>query len=512
MTIGQQNVPPQLPARNVRGLGSAFRGSALAPVILVALFLFLPIFIWFFCRIEPRSDQIAILIHKTGDTLPSGWIIATEPNQRGIQLEVLAEGRYFKNPYTWGWHVSKITDIPAGKLGVLTRLYGKDLRPGEILAPDGYKGILEEVLRPGKHRINPYAYRVDLFDAITIKPGSVGVVTHLTGEDVLGGNLPPSTTNTFLVGEKMKGVISGVLDPGTYYLNPYIVSVAEVTLQSQRFELSGDDAISFLTMDGFTVIVEGTLEFAITRDNAALITHRVGDMEDVVKKVILPRARGFSRIEGSKHPAINFIVGETRQQFQNNLEAHLKEKGADWGVAIRSVLIRNIQTPDQIASIIRDREVAVQNAIKLDQQTEQAKSQAELVKQEMLAQQSKERIDAETAQKRAVLLARQGQDVQVTAANRELEVAKLTAEAAKSQAAAMLSRANADRDVIKLNNEAEAAVIRSRVQAFGTGQNYARYVFYDKIAPQIETVLSSDDPSGLGGIFKPFNPALDGGK
>jgi len=46
--------------------------------------------------------------------------------------------------------------------------------------------------------------------------------------------------------------------------------------------------------------------------------------------------------------------------------------------------------PDQIAGVIREREVAVQDARKFEQQIEQARSQAELVRQEMLAQQNKE--------------------------------------------------------------------------------------------------------------------------
>ena len=125
------------------------------------------------------------------------------------------------------------------------------------------------------------------------------------------------------VGEDLKGVVARTLDPGVYYLNPYIYNVVEVTLQSQRFVLGGEDAINFLTLDGFNVDIEGTIEFGIERDRAALLTHQVGDMDDVLKKLILPQARGFSRIEGSKHPAVNFIVGETRQKFQDNLEQHL---------------------------------------------------------------------------------------------------------------------------------------------------------------------------------------------
>ena len=62
------------------------------------------------------------------------------------------------------------------------------------------------------------------------------------------------------------------------------------------------------SVDGFTVNVEGTIEYALMRDKAALLTHQVGDMDDILKKIVLPKARGFSRIEGSKPPAINFII------------------------------------------------------------------------------------------------------------------------------------------------------------------------------------------------------------
>jgi len=474
--------------------------------LLIALVLFLPWWFWNYCRIEPGPGEIAVLVHKTGQDLPTGQIIAMNPEQKGIQLEVLPEGRYFKNPYSWGWEIDRITDIPAGKLGVLTRLYGDELPAGNIIATDGSKGIIRDVLRPGKYRINPYAYKVELFDAIDIRPGYAGVVTSLTGKDVLNSDLPPSERNTFLVPESLKGVQAQVLDPGTYYLNPYMFNVVEVNLQSQRFEMSGEDAISFLTVDGFTIMVEGTIEYALIPDKVAVLTHQVGDMEDILKKIILPRARGFSRIEGSKNPAKNYIMGDTRQKFQDNLEGHLEQLCRPWGVAIKSVLIRNISPPDEIASIIREREVAVQNAKKFEQQIEQAKSQAELTRQEMLAQQNKEKVEADTARIRAVIRAQQDQAVRLTAANKELEVAKLERDAATAQAEAILLQSEAEKEVIRMKNEAEAAVIVGKVKAFDSGMNLARYRLYEQLGPRIASILSTDQANGLGGLFLPYLP------
>lgn len=505
MSTDWPNRPPPVPRNRARpplpslpNLGIGAVGIAIAAAVVA-----LPLFVWFFCRIEPGPDQMAVLIHKTGADLPDGQILAMNDKQKGIQLEVLPEGRYFRNPYSWDWRIVRATDIPAGKLGVLTRLYGEDLPHGRIVAAPGTKGIVPEILGLGKHRINPFAYSVTLFDAISVRPGSVGVVTSLVGDDVLTASLPDNQRNGFLVGAGVKGVVPEVLAPGTYYLNPYLFNVVEVSLQSQRFQTSGDDAISFLTVDGFTVVVEGTIEFGIQQDKAALLTHRVGDMDDIVRKLILPRARGFSRVEGSKHPAINFIVGETRQQFQDDLETHLRTKCEPWGVAIKSVLVRNIIPPDEIASVIRDREVAVQEAIKYDQEISQARSKAELVRQEMLALQNKEKVEADTSRIRAVIQANQLQNVNVITANRELDVAKVEAEAATFQSQSILLGATAERDVVRLKNEAEAAVLKTSVEALGGGLGLARYALYRRLAPRIGGILAGEN-EGLGELFAPF--------
>jgi regulator of protease activity HflC (stomatin/prohibitin superfamily) len=316
--------------------------------------------------------------------------------------------------------------------------------------------------------------------------------------------MPAGMKNVFIVSEDVKGVQVKTLGPGTYYLNPYVYAVTQVNLQSQRFELQADDAISFLTQDGFQVVVEGTLEFAVTRDHAPQLTHQVGDMDDILKKIILPKARGFSRIEGSKHPAIDFIVGETRQDFQNSLEKHLITQCERWGVEIRSMLIRNITPPEEVSAIIREREVALQNQRKIDQQIEQARSQAELTRQEMLAEQNREKVESETVAIRARIQAEQEQSVQLTASTQKFAVAEIEAEAAKLQADAVMIKAEADRSVVAMRNDADAAVTKAMSDAFGGGENLSRYTLYKKTAPMIESIVSTDRAPGLGGIFQPL--------
>ena len=127
-----------------------------AGIAAAALIVALSLWFWYGWRIEPRNGQIAILLKKTGKNLPPEAILAPGPEYKGIQEDVLPEGHYFRNPWTWEWQYAKTVDVPAGKFGVLVRKFGKDLPEGEIIARDATtKGIVRDVLGTGKHRINP---------------------------------------------------------------------------------------------------------------------------------------------------------------------------------------------------------------------------------------------------------------------------------------------------------------------------------------------------------------------
>ena len=225
----------------------------------------------------------------------------------------------------------------------------------------------------------------------------MGVVTNLTGKDLFSGT-PNDISNNggFLVAPGRKGVVSEVLKEGTHRVNPFIYSVTVVNTQSQRHEFSGEDAITFLTVDGFTVSLEGTVEFNIDEKLAPRLTQVVGNMQDILKKIILPSVHGFARIEGSKKQATEFIIGESRRLFQEELDKYLRNNCSKWGIIVNSVLIRDIIVPQEIAAIIRNRELAAQEARKYSREIERARSEAELARQKMLAEQNLKKVAANT--------------------------------------------------------------------------------------------------------------------
>ena len=308
-------------------------------------------------------------------------------------------------------------------------------------------------------------------------------------------------------------MLKEVLKEGTHRINPYIRSISIVNIQSQRYEFSGKDAIGFISLDGFPISLEGTVEFNISAESAPRLTHEVGDMDDILKKLILPSVSGFARIEGSKKSATEFIVGESRQVFQNQLEEFLRKTCKVWGVSINSVLIRDILPPQEIAEIIRNRELAEQEAKKFKQQIEQARSASALEQQRMLAQQRKSKVQAETARITAEIAAKQVQMQRTIAAKTDLETASIQYQSAQAAAQAKLVLAEADRKIIAAKNDSEVQVLKRNVEAYGSGDAYVRGLLYEKLGPRIQSILTRGLNGGSFGLpLVPVQNVNQGGK
>ncbi len=459
-------------------------GGAIAAVLVVVGLAF----VWFFCRIEPPSGYCAVLISKTGKDIPANQIIAVNPGEKGIQLEPLSEGRYFYDPVSWSWEIVPLIQIKEGEVGVLVRQFGTPPPMGRFIVhqkeSDGkmYRGIIDEPLRPGTYRINPHAYHVEKLSAVKIEPGEVGVVTLRYGK-------PPGQANTFLVKEGDQGVQEAPLRPGTYYLNPYIYRVDIVGVQSHKTEFE----ISFLSRDGFRFPVKGAVEWAVEETRAPEVFVMIGDAEDVVNKVILRSALSMSRVQGSKYSSADVISGTVRKSFQDEFYKHITTESARKGIQIKAALISEIEPPQKIAEPIREREIAVQTRTKYEREIERATSDANVAEQKKLQDQRVRVVAADTAKKNEIQKATKEKEIQVIGAQRDFEVARKDLETAEKQAQATVSTGQGDADAIAYSRTAEASALKAIVAPFGNGSSYARYLYYQKIAPNVERILANTD-------------------
>ena len=474
------------------------------------------------CKIEVGTGQQAVLIRKVGLDLDGSMELAPPRKggreyYKGVQTEgahggVLTEGRYFYNPFYWSWEISDQFVVPAGKMGVRIALAGAELPAGEIIASEGQKGILRDVLQPGRYPYNPYAEAIELHEPASVPAGFRGVRTLLAGRK-------PKDPNVFLVGDGERGVQKATLEPGTHYLNPYEVRVSLVDCRSKRFNLGEGTTMDFLSSDGFSVTLDGAVEFRVFPDRAAEVFVKYneddnGDAidEEIISKVITPESRSLCRTGGSKLTGGQFISGVDREVFQRNLVRSLEENCKKQGIEILAVAITRVEPPQEIAEPVRSREVAKQQLAQFTQEKMQQLSEAQLQIQVFLADQKRKIVEADQAVIEQTTRAEQDNAVAVTLAEQKLKVTQTQLEAAKDQASAIVAKARAAADVIRFNNKAELAGLAARVAAFdGDGAAMAQNILVGKLAPAFRSILTNSD-GPLMDLFGQFTTKSGGGR
>ncbi|MEK7866036.1 MAG: SPFH domain-containing protein, partial [Planctomycetota bacterium] len=462
------------------------------------------------CLVRVDSGEAAVLIKKTGKDLPTGDIAAPDETYKGMQETVLTEGWHLLNPYTWDYVVVQQVDIPKDKVGIKIRNFGKPMEPGRVIAKEGEKGIQAEILKTGRYPLNTYLYSVEIQNPTQIAGNHVGVVNLLDGKD-------PENPNVFVVKTGERGTQPNTISAGSHYINPYEKWIFPMPLESHRFNLTGEGAIEFPSKDGFPIRMEAVIEWAVDPARAAEVfvkyvdsrAYNAGSKSDEMVKlcieetVILPYARAFSRIEGSKHIAKELIDKKTRDQLQKEVFEGLTDTSGSQGIQIRSVNILSAAPPEAITKPINERELAIRLRETYEQQIEREKREKDLAKEKKLQERLQQMKKTEADVSVQITQATREKEVAVIEASRRLDVAKKELEAAKNQAAAIMSKGKAEADVIAYQNTAEASGIRVARNAFGDGESYVRYLFQEKVGPSIKYVLTNTD-GPIVDIFRQF--------
>ena len=540
-------------------------------VLLAASFILLAVYgvwEWSFCRFYVGPNEMAVITAKSGQALPPGQILAHK-GQRGVQEEVLAEGRHFLNPIEYDHQILPVTVIPAGKLGIVTSKVGKELPEGEFLAGPGEKGIGRQVLGPGKYRLNPVGYKVDLENAISIPIGYVGVITSLSGRQAAEGEFAKS-------GEK--GVRADILEPGLYYVNSheYKVDVLEVgvnqvslvgtkggnvvtksQIQTQNgamqqlersvldqqqkkreeyFESSKsmlsnapasegkaldkkktapgkangalhaipetanfmlNQVVEFPSRDGFEISLDMTVEFELLPENMAWIYRSYGDLPAAVDKVIMPQILSISRLKGSAYGARDFIVGEGREKFQNDMTDALAKALGEKKIIIHNALIRHVNVPMQILDPIQQASVAQEQNLTNKEKQNTAKKQAELNTEQSLIDQNRLQVTQETEKMKAEIKADEIKKVAEIGGETMKNVADIDKQSAGIRAEKTKTLGRAEADVVRLVEGEKAKGYQMKIKAFGDPTAYNLWTFASSLGESMKINILHTGPGTL---------------
>lgn len=128
----------------------------------------------------------------------------------------------------------------------------------------------------------------------------------------------------------------------------------------------------------FEIGLDMSAEFEFLPEHIAWIYRSYGDLPAVADKIIMPQILSVSRLKGSAYRAKDFIVGEGREKFQNDLTDTLAKILAERRIIIHSALIRHVNVPLQILDPLQQASVAVEQDLTNKEKQNTARKQAEL--------------------------------------------------------------------------------------------------------------------------------------
>jgi hypothetical protein len=515
--------------------------TAAALAVFVGIIALHQLWHWGFCRVYVAPNEALLVINKFGDSLPPERIVVPtgEDHYKGVQADLRGPGRYFISPISHDWKIVPLQVIPAGKpqdwafdsngqlkqpdtapqIGLVSLKEGMEPPPGQEVVEAGYKGLQREVLTPGTYKVNPQQYEVTLFPATVVPPGSVGVVTRLSGDthDITSAALtavtPAPTTGQsgaatqpatpfdqlaaaptrLALGPNQRGILTDVLQPGIYYLNPRLAKVTVVPVGYDAITLDHETntSVHFYSNDGYQIEADLTVVWGRSPADAPQIVANIGNVDKVRENVIEPAMKAAFQNEGARYSAKELIQGTSRSVFQDALSTSLNQQVSARNVHVLLALIRNITVKDTsgndatsgLLKTIQQTNIEKEKDLTNQQETITATKKAELEQTTKLVDVARETVAAETLVKTATAKAEGEKTAAETAGETEVKVAEVQKQVAELEAKRIEIMGKAESEVLRLKNEADAQGAKMLVDAFGSPESYNLYTFAKNFEP-----------------------------
>src|ERR1035437_2032141 len=313
-------------------------------------------------RISPQPadggkvvDMIGIVTTQEGDPLPAGAIASRLHGFVDVEELEKVEGTTDQ----------QLTSLILGSKNDLHNNY-QDLQ--KFLDAGGKIGLQHDPLLYGAYNLNPFLVRVEQVPMLVVEQGQVAVMKAYVGlptEDTSGANFKFGS----LVRPGHQGIWQEPLRTGKYPINPRIYDAKIVLTAILKLDWAKDvtgahgldarlEPIIAKSNEGFVFSIDLQVLIHVPDTKAPRVISMVGSMENLVNEVLQAAVGNLFRDKIGGMEAITFI--QTRQKVQEQAFSYIQEKLAEYEIETRGVYIQDVVYPEQLVTVLTQREVAHQ--------------------------------------------------------------------------------------------------------------------------------------------------------
>lgn len=338
------------------------------------------------------------------DNFQDGHEFIGKGGQRGPQKDILLPGTYYINPLLFKVIPETAKEIQPGEVAVVVSNVGKD--PSEEVRREMAQKVRLRMEREEKQQVEESAARLDVMDdKRTAEQIKADLMTGDPADRRLDeGAHEAYVVPEGYRGIQETVVGPGRYYVNTLAISPIVIPTTNQTVEWTAGEVANTfNPFEVISKDGFTMQLEVRVVFRVKPEDAPFMVAKIGGIERLIQNVMHPLIDSIFRNQASESSAMAYL--QNRHEEQERAEARVRAHLLKYHVDVVNVLICHIHLPEELMKTQTEKILAEQRQNMYNAQREAEEKRIQLEKTKSHADNQKDLVAAtvgvEIASKRA---------------------------------------------------------------------------------------------------------------
>ncbi len=298
--------------------------------------------------------------------------------QRGPQKDILLPGTYYINPLVFKVILESAKEIQPGEVAVIVSNIGKD--PGEEIRKQMAAKVRERMEREEQAHVSQAAARLDKLSdkqrnvtEIEEDLMSGDPADRRLDEGAHEAYVVPEGYR----GIQETVVGPGRYYVNTLAISPIVIPTTNQTVEWTAGEVNQSfNPFEVISKDGFTMQLEVRVVFRVKPEDAPFMVAKIGSIEKLIQNVMHPLIDSIFRNQASESSAMAYL--QNRHEEQERAEARVRAHLLKYHVDVVNVLICHIHLPAELMKTQTEKILAEQRQSMFDAQREAEEKRIQL--------------------------------------------------------------------------------------------------------------------------------------
>src|ERR1041384_665985 len=313
------------------------------------------------------------------DNFQDGHEFIGKGGQRGPQKDILLPGTYYINPLLFKVIPETAEEIKPGEVAVVVSNVGKD--PSEEVRREMAEKVRQRMEREEQEQVQESAARLDAMDDNrTVEEIKADLLTGDPADRRLDeGAHEAYVVPEGYRGIQETVVGPGRYYVNTLAISPIVIPTTNQTVEWTAGEVANTfNPFEVISKDGFTMQLEVRVVFRVKPEDAPFMVAKIGGIDRLIQNVMHPLIDSIFRNQASESSAMAYL--QNRHEEQERAEARVRAHLLKYHVDVVNVLICHIHLPEELMKTQTEKILAEQKQNMFDAQREAEEKRIQLEK------------------------------------------------------------------------------------------------------------------------------------